>query len=46
MHLKLITSDVRQQIIRLKWKAKGEWEKKLVEVEKLQKLDEVGAVCI
>ncbi|XVF33264.1 hypothetical protein REPUB_Repub17cG0154000 [Reevesia pubescens] len=46
MHLKLITSGVRQQIIRLNWKAKEEWEKKQVEVEKLQKLDEVGAVCI
>ncbi|WRX07627.1 Transcription initiation factor TFIID component TAF4, partial [Theobroma cacao] len=28
MHLKLITSDVRQQIIRLNCKAKEEWEKK------------------
>lgn len=27
MHLKLITSDVRQQIIRLDWEAKKEWEK-------------------
>lgn len=38
MHLKLITSDVRQQIIRLDWEAKKEWEKNQVEVEKIQKL--------
>ncbi|XP_021280845.1 transcription initiation factor TFIID subunit 4b-like [Herrania umbratica] len=43
VHLKLITSDVRQQIIRLNCKVKEEWEKKQVEVEKLQKLDELGA---
>ncbi|XP_038996613.1 transcription initiation factor TFIID subunit 4b-like isoform X1 [Hibiscus syriacus] len=39
-HRTLITSDVRQQIMMMNQNARGEWEKKQAEVEKLRNLNE------
>ncbi|KAM7262445.1 hypothetical protein ACFE04_000128 [Oxalis oulophora] len=39
-HRTLITSDVREQIIRMNLKAKEEWEKKQAEAEKIRKLNQ------
>ncbi|GMI90634.1 TBP-associated factor 4B, TBP-associated factor 4 [Hibiscus trionum] len=39
-HRTLISSDVRQQIMMMNQNARGEWEKKQAEVEKLRKLNE------
>ncbi|KAE8682176.1 TBP-associated factor 4, putative isoform 2 [Hibiscus syriacus] len=45
-HRTLITSDVRQQILMLNQNARGEWEKKQAEVEKLRKLNEPEAETV
>ncbi|KAK8691958.1 hypothetical protein V6N13_075446 [Hibiscus sabdariffa] len=42
-HRMLITSDVRQQIMMMNQNARGEWEKKQAEAEKLRKLNEPEA---
>ncbi|KAE8666462.1 PXMP2/4 family protein 4-like isoform X1 [Hibiscus syriacus] len=42
-HRTQITSDVRQQIMMMNQNARGEWEKKQAEAEKLQKLNEPEA---
>ncbi|GMI83144.1 TBP-associated factor 4B, TBP-associated factor 4 [Hibiscus trionum] len=42
-HHTLITSDVRQQIMMMNQNARGEWEKKQAEAEKLKKLNEPEA---
>ncbi|XP_022717986.1 transcription initiation factor TFIID subunit 4b-like isoform X2 [Durio zibethinus] len=42
-HRTIITSDVRQQIMRMNRNAREEWEKKQAEAEKLRKLNEPEA---
>ncbi|TYH18587.1 hypothetical protein ES288_A05G284000v1 [Gossypium darwinii] len=42
-HRTVITSDVRQQIMMMNQNARGEWEKKQAEAEKLRKLNEPEA---